>query len=164
MMRKGLTTALLAFALFTFSVASGEAAAMTVTLSDGRILEVSGVELDGGLYLLERPSGEVLSIPSGLVVQIQVRGSAQRVPDRPAVDLDRRPRDLPGESAHARWTPRTLAGYSARFTDPLEQLRVFGAPALFPRGPIDPYYEPKSDWDLGNLEQAPSTSMRPSTR
>jgi hypothetical protein len=137
--------------LFASSAVAAGASGIAVTLADGKVLEANAVRFEAGLYLLERSTGEVVSLPSGLVVEIRRSPSEtyrliparHRAPSAPSARLAP-PRRSPTE---------TLAGYSARFTSASEQLEALGPPATFQQGPVDPHYQPRSDWDLGNLER-----------
>jgi hypothetical protein len=107
-------------------------AGVRVTFRDGKVLEGREVEQEHGLYLLELDTGNVLPIPTELVIQVELM-----------VDEETIPRGL------TKAEPETLAGLpgGAKLPTLTDQLRVLrDSTSHFRPNIIDPHWQPTSDW------------------
>jgi hypothetical protein len=120
-----------AFVLALAAVPAVHAGAELV-LEDGQRIVGESVERKGGLYHVQLETGNVLPIPVALVAEVRLTGE-----------------DEPQPTGLRVAKPETLVGPpgAADLPKPYEQLAVFGEPARFRRGPIDPTWRmPPSDY------------------
>lgn len=126
-------------ATIAFVIAAGLAGAgeAVLVLQDGQELEGADVERaeDGG-YVLTLSTGDKLTIPAALVVEVRLSGSEPPEPEPP--------------SGMREAEAEELSGTEGRATTPSieERLGAFGDPAArrFPSSVVDPSWTPESDW------------------
>ena len=105
-------------------------------LLDGRVVSGTDVRREGAVYVLTLEGGGTVSLPVEVVASVRLF--------------------VKGEKKG----PETLAGEEIDMPRREDQLEVFGEPARFQKGPSDPSWTPKSDWDMDPHKQnnfAPST-------
>jgi hypothetical protein len=103
-----------------------------VTFRDGKVLEGRGVKQEHGLYLLELDTGNVLPIPTELVIQVELMVDEEPIP-----------------TGLTKAEPEILAGPPDGIELPTlaDQLRVLrDSTSIFRPNIIDPYWQPTSDW------------------
>jgi hypothetical protein len=103
-----------------------------VTFRDGKILEGREVKQKDGLYFLELETGNVLPIPTELVIQVELMVDEESIP-----------------TGLTKAEPETLAGPPRGIDLPTltDQLRVMrDSTSRFRPNIIDPYWQPTSDW------------------
>jgi hypothetical protein len=152
-------------------------AEISVTLADDRVLEAVDVRRDAGLYLIEREPGRVIAMPVNLVVEVSSEPAARKTfggegiltpAQRAWVDLRSGltygdvPRTLAGEREPApameAAEPRWVAGDPLKIPKTAEMLEALGSPSRFAKGPVDPHWSPRSDWDLSDQQSSNSWS------
>jgi hypothetical protein len=126
----------LSAAVLATAVALGGA---ELVLVDGRVVRGESARRDGDVYVLTTDSGD-LTMPVDLVDQVRLTGPAETEP--PAI------KGIPeGPTGFRAGGPETLAGTAIAPSTPADQLAVFGKPAEFKKGTIDPTWTPKSAYD-----------------
>ena len=130
-----------------------------LVLKDGRVLRGVDVRLEAGYYLLEDERGEVIAIPSALVVELRLldpRVTEEGVTVGPARDLtgaaselDPLPRFAEARKPRPGWRegrPQDLAGGAWVIDDARRQNAVLGEPTRFQQS-LPFRFKPKHAWD-----------------
>ena len=147
--------------MLSLVLASPLLAGTALVLNDGQVLEGVDIRREGGLYLLEQESGNVISIPIELVREVQL--ATAPAPD-PATGLTYREGSatLAGSSKKPAGVivgkGQTIAGGEVRPPTTAEQTSVLGPPSKFAKSIVDNQWTPSSDWDMDpeNNNFAPS--------
>lgn len=111
-----------------------------LVLLDDTVIGGTTVERDEDFYLLELEGGEILTIPVALVSEVRLFEGEEPEPEPPATP----------PSGFKVTKGETLAGPDEveQYPKVAEQLDAFGEPSRFRRSPTNPFWRPRSDWDL----------------
>ncbi|HEX6852561.1 MAG TPA: hypothetical protein VF139_14285 [Candidatus Polarisedimenticolaceae bacterium] len=117
---------------------------VSIVLSDGRVLEGSDLRRQGASYQLTLASGEVVSLPEGLVREIRLTDDGPK----------------PAPTAIRPAAPETLAGDADSRRPPSSQTlrRALGPPATFVEPKVDPSWQPAPAVDPERDVLAPQRS------
>ena len=117
-----------------------------LTLTDGRTFEGKSVRRDGDLYLLELPSGDVVSLPVAIVETVGLKS-----PPRSATPPAPQPGVQVGDA-------QVLAGQPVAPPSTGDQLAVLGKPSEFQGDPVRSNYRDNT-WQMDPSQHnwAPST-------
>ena len=116
-----------------------------LVLVDDSVLQGTTVERDGDYYLLELEGGEILTIPVSLVVLVRLTAGEEEPEDpKPAPTGFK----VTGGEELVGSPPTAVDDEPRSYPKIAEQLGVFDNPTRFRRSPTNPFWRPRSDWDL----------------
>ncbi|MBP7148994.1 MAG: hypothetical protein KBD01_15795 [Acidobacteria bacterium] len=140
-----LCTSLLVLAL----AAGGGHGGIVLVLKDGTEVEAEDFERNGDIYELRLASGDLVTLPAHLVVEIRI--------------VDAAPRQVPPAPPPEEPRPQQLSGPEVKPPTVTEQLKAFGRPpAEFAQPTFDPHWEPRSGFtELNDPHMKPTEWARP---